>query len=139
MNIIIIGTPLKDMQMHIGISGPGYNRAPLLEAVKKAFDPNRKEIYTMEDMKYFRLTAYTPYCGEELTTVAMATSEHELRASGLPDDLICDCAAEWFNGEEYETYGYECEEDYEEAYYQECGCEIEEITEEEYEEEKDKW
>lgn len=138
-NIIILGNLPAGTTMRIGISGPGYNRAPLLEAIKKAFDPDRKEIITMEDMKYFRLTAYTPYCGEELTAVTMAPSEEDVRLEGLCDRLMEDCAAEWFDPEDYETYGYEDEQEYEEAFYQECGCNIEEITKEEYEEEKEKW
>ena len=28
-------------------------------------------------MKYFQMTAYTPYCGEELTSYEMAESEEE--------------------------------------------------------------
>ena len=79
-------------------------------------------------MKYFRLRAYTPYCGEELTAVAKGESEHEVLASGLPDDLMADCASEWFDPADYETFGYEDEEEYEEMYYQECGCEITEIV-----------
>ena len=86
-------------------------------------------------MKYFRLRAYTPYCGEELTAVAKGESEHEVIASGLPDDLMADCASEWFDPADYETFGYEDEEEYEEMYYQECGCEITEISEAEYLEE----
>lgn len=138
-NIIIMGDLPKGTTMRIGISGRGYNRAPMLEAIKKAFDPDRKEIITMEDMKYFRLTAYTPYCGEELTAVTMAPSEDDVRLEGLCDRLMEDCAAEWFCGDDYEEHGYESVEEYEEDYYSECGCHVEEITKEEYEEEKEKW
>lgn len=138
-NVVIMGIPPIGTTLHIGISGPGYNRAPILEAIKRAFDPDRKEILTVEDMKYFRLTAYTPYCGEELTAVTMATSEEEVRLSGLCDRLIEDCAAAWFCGDDYEEYGYESEEEYQEDYFGECGCHVEEITKEEYKEEKEKW
>ena len=39
-------------------------------------------------MKYFQMTAYTPYCGEELTSYEMAESEEELYTSGKADALI---------------------------------------------------
>ena len=42
-------------------------------------------------MKYFQMTAYTPYCGEELTSYEMAESEEELYTSGKADALIDDC------------------------------------------------
>ena len=57
-------------------------------------------------MKYFEATAVTPYCGEELTGFYMAGSEEKLRESGELDRLIEDCVAEWFDGDEYDTYGF---------------------------------
>lgn len=85
-------------------------------------------------MKYFEVTATTPYCGEELTGFYAAESEFALRESGKLDRLIEDCVAEWFDADEYETYGFESPEDYEEYYYCDSGVEIREITKEEYDE-----
>lgn len=85
-------------------------------------------------MKYFEATAVTPYCGEELTGFYAAESEDALRESGKLDELISDCIAEWFDGDEYETYGFDCPEDYEEYYYSDSGVELREITKEEYDE-----
>lgn len=85
-------------------------------------------------MKYFEATAVTPYCGEELTGFYMAESEEKLRESGELDRLIVDCVAEWFDGDEYDTYGFESPEDYEEYYYSDSGVEVREITKEEYDE-----
>lgn len=85
-------------------------------------------------MKYFEATATTPYCGEELTGFYAAESEFALRESGKLDRLIEDCVAEWFDADEYETYGFESPEDYEEYYYCDSGVEIREITKEEYDE-----
>lgn len=85
-------------------------------------------------MKYFEATAVTPYCGEELTGFYIAESEEKLRKSGELDRLIEDCVAEWFDGDEYDTYGFACPEDYEEYYYADSGVEVREITKEEYDE-----
>ena len=85
-------------------------------------------------MKYFEVTATTPYCGEELTGFYAAESEFALRESGKLDRLIEDCVAEWFDGDEYDTYGFESPEDYEEYYYADSGVEVREITKEEYDE-----
>ena len=85
-------------------------------------------------MKYFEATATTPYCGEELTGFYAAESEFALRESGKLDRLIEDCVAEWFDSDEYDTYGFESPEDYEEYYYSDSGVEVREITKEEYDE-----
>ncbi len=85
-------------------------------------------------MKYFEVTATTPYCGEELTGFYAAESEFALRESGKLDRLIEDCVAEWFDADEYDTYGFDSPEDYEEYYYSDSGVEIREITKEEYDE-----
>lgn len=85
-------------------------------------------------MKYFEVTATTPYCGEELTGFYAAESEFALRESGKLDRLIEDCVAEWFDADEYETYGFDSPEDYEEYYYSDSGVEIREISKEEYDE-----
>lgn len=106
-------------------------RKEMKEAIAQTMWAPKEE----KKMKYFHLRAYTPYCGEELIAVAKGESEHEVIASGLPDDLVADCASEWFDPADYETFGYEDEEEYEEMYYQECGCEITEISEAEYLEE----
>lgn len=83
-------------------------------------------------MKYFEVMAYTPYCGEHLYGYYAAESEADLIESGRTDDLIADCIAEWFDADEYETYGFDSPEEYEEYYHSDSGCEIHEITKEEY-------
>lgn len=85
-------------------------------------------------MKYFEVTASTPYCGEELTGFYMAESEEKLRESGKLDELIDDCVAEWFDADEYDTYGFDSPEDYEEYYYSDSCVEVREISKEEYDE-----
>lgn len=85
-------------------------------------------------MKYFEATAVTPYCGEELTGFYMAESEEKLRESGELDRLIEDCVAEWFDGDEYDTYGFASPADYEEYYYSDSSVEVREITKAEYDE-----
>lgn len=83
-------------------------------------------------MKYFEVTAYTPYCGEELTEYMQAQSEEELYTSGKIDDLIADCIDSFMDSSDYEDYGFESAEDWEEYYYEGAGANIQEITEEYY-------
>lgn len=83
-------------------------------------------------MKYFEATAYTPYCGEELTGFFQDESEEALRESGKLDDLINDCIAEWFDSDEAETYGFNSIEEYEEYYRSDSDVTVREISFEEY-------
>lgn len=85
-------------------------------------------------MKYYRVTAYTMYCGEELTDYIATESEEELIA--FKENLIEECAAEWEPcWVDYDEEGYDSEEDWQDAYYSDCGATVEEITEAEYKEE----
>lgn len=102
----------------------------LLKTVELLWGPKEKE----KSMKYFEVTASTPYCGEELTGFYAAESKTALYESGKVDELISDCVAEWFDSDDYETYGFDCPEDYEEYYYSDSSVEIREITKEEYDE-----
>lgn len=85
-------------------------------------------------MKYFKATARTPYCGEELTDFFIAKSEEQLFESAELDYLIEDCVAKWFDGDEYDTYGFESPADYEEYYFSGSSVEVHEITKEEFDE-----
>lgn len=122
------------MSIFVSISqGPVLSkemRKELLKAAELLWGPKEKE----RTMKYFEATASTPYCGEELTGFYMAESEDALRESGKLDELIDDCVAEWFDSDEYDTYGFDCPEDYEEYYYADSSVVIREITKEEYDE-----
>lgn len=89
-------------------------------------------------MKYFELTAYTPYCGEELTEYVEAQSEEELYTSGKIDDLIADCVSSYMDSSDYEDYGFDSEEEFSDYYYEGSGVDIREITEEEYKEAKER-
>ena len=89
-------------------------------------------------MKYFELTAYTPYCGEELTEYHMAESEDKLVTDGIVDDLIADCVSSYMDSSEYEDYGFDSEEEFSDYYYEDSGVNIREITEEEYKEAKER-
>lgn len=90
-------------------------------------------------MKYYRVTAYTPYCGEETTDYIATESNTEL--AKFADTLCADNAAEWEPGwGDYAEEGYETEEEWQEDYYSGCGTRIEEITEAQYKEEtKPQW
>ena len=88
-------------------------------------------------MKYFQMTAYTPYCGEELTSYEMAESEEELYTSGKADALIDDCIASYMDPSDYEDYGFESEEEWDEYYREGSGVEIIEITKQSYEDYKE--
>lgn len=89
-------------------------------------------------MKYFELTAYTHYCGEELTEYHMAESEDKLVADGIVDDLIADCVSSYMDSSDYEDYGFDSEEEFSDYYYEGSGVDIREITEEEYKEAKER-
>ena len=85
------------------------------------------------EIRYWEVTAYTPYCGEELTEYCITTD------GGMPtafmDALIEDCAAEWgpdFENE-YEDFGYDSADDYAESYYADCGANCRELSKEEFE------
>lgn len=85
-------------------------------------------------MKYYRVTAYTMYCGEEMTDYIATEDEEELKA--FAQNLCEDNAAEWEPGwGDYEEEGFDTEEEWQEEYYGTCGARIEEITEAEYKEE----
>lgn len=85
-------------------------------------------------MKYYRVTAHTMYCGEELTDYIATESEGELIA--FKESLMEECAIEWEPcWADYAEEGYESEEDWQDAYYSDCGAAVEEITEAEYEKE----
>ena len=85
-------------------------------------------------MKYYRVTAYTMYCGEKMTDHIATEDEEELRT--FVQNLIEDNAAEWEpHWADYAEEGYESQEDWEDDYYGGCGATVDEITEAEYKEE----
>lgn len=85
-------------------------------------------------MKYYRVTAYTMYVGEESTDYIATDSEEKL--CEFAQNLCEDNAAEWEpSWVDYEEEGFESEEDWQEEYFGSAGVRIEEITEEEYKEE----
>ena len=85
-----------------------------------------------EDRKYCLVTAYTPYCGEEMEVYFSYCKEEDLRAFG--DELATDCAAEWADHriDCWEEDGYDSREDAEEDYYSGCGYRVREVPKEEY-------
>jgi len=90
-------------------------------------------------MKYYRVIAYTPYCGEHMTDYIATDDEQKLQE--FKQNLIEDNAAEWEPGwADYAEEGYESEEEWQEDYYAGCGATVQEISEAEYlEETKPRW
>lgn len=85
-------------------------------------------------MKYYRVTAHTMYCGEELIDYIATESEEELQQ--FKQALTEECAAEWEPcWVDYAEEGYDSEEDWQDAYYSDCGTTTEEISEEEFKQE----
>ena len=90
-------------------------------------------------VKYFKITARTPFACEELIDYA----EFENNAAGaLLLDELCDIrclenADNWYNCHSYDLEGFETEEEYYQWYYSQCDVLLEEITYEEYMYEKD--
>ena len=85
-----------------------------------------------EGRKYYLVTAYTPYAGEEMEAYFSSCDEDSLRAFG--DELTTDCAAEWADQriDTWEEDGYDSREDAEEDYYAGCGYRVREVPKEEY-------
>lgn len=85
-----------------------------------------------EGRKYYLVTAYTPYVGEEMEAYFSSCDEDSLRAFG--DELTTDCAAEWADHriDTWEEDGYDSREDAEEDYYADCGYRVREVPKEEY-------
>lgn len=139
-NVIIMGDIPKSGYVAITCGpGPALSDA-IKEAVEKCFAPKESdEPESSTPVKYYRVTAYTPYCGEHLEDFIATSSEDELEA--FKQNLIEDCAAEWEPcWVDYEEEGYESEDEWQEAYYGGCGATVEEITEAEYKEEtKPRW
>lgn len=85
-----------------------------------------------EGRKYYLVTAYTPYVGEEMEAYFSSCDEDGLHAFG--DELTTDCAAEWADHriDDWEENGYDSREDAEEDYYANCGYRVREVSKEEY-------
>lgn len=85
-----------------------------------------------EGRKYYLVTAYTPYVGEEMEAYISTCDEASLRAFG--DELACDCTAEWADHriDCWEEDGYDSREAAEEDYYTSCGYRVREVPKEEY-------
>lgn len=88
-------------------------------------------------MKYYELTAYTGYCGEELTGYVAIEDGDEDTLTRHCDDLAYEVAGEWKEEHicDWKEDGYSSREEAEEDYYAGCGCSATEITKEEYEKE----
>ena len=88
--------------------------------------------FERQGRKYYLVTAYTPYCGEEMEAYFSSCDEESLRAFG--DELASDCAAEWVDHriDAWEEDGYDSREDAEEDYYAGCGYRVREVPKEEY-------
>ena len=80
---------------------------------------------------YYRITAYTPYCGEEISTAVSVSSDDELYK--LAGEFTDDCANEsiYEHTRYWQEDGYNTKEEAEKDFYSGCFFEIEEISEEE--------
>ena len=81
-------------------------------------------------MKYYRITTYTTYCGEEIDHYMAIPDDENIEDSKYMAricDILADDAMEWWDDYSQEDY----EDDYE-AYLGDCGYDIEEISEKEY-------
>ena len=82
-------------------------------------------------MKYYRVTAYTMYCGEETTDYIATDNEKKLHSFG--QDLAEENAMEWEPcWVDYKDQGYDSEEDWQDEYFGSANYRVEEITKEEY-------
>ena len=124
--------------MIIGVFGTG--KPSMSKEMKDAIEKAAQAAWGIKEekpMKYFQMTAYTPFCGEELTSYEMAENEEELYTSGKADALIDDCISSYMEPSDYEDYGFESEEEWDEYYREGSGVEIIEITKQSYEDYKE--
>lgn len=79
-------------------------------------------------MKYYLITAYTPYCGEH-TDEYLAIPDDESWESRIDVimDIVYTNASEWWDDESYDDYDGDFDE-----YLSECGFNIYEVSKEEY-------
>lgn len=83
-------------------------------------------------MKYYRVTVYTPFCGEEADHYIKAESRGKLEE--IAAELAYENGLEWCDDQVLE------EQDMTEAeYFADCGYGYEEITLEEYNNNCDPW
>lgn len=78
-------------------------------------------------MKYYRVTVYTPFCGEEADHYIKAESRGKLE--DIAADLAYENGLEWCDDQTLEENDMS-----EDDYYAECGYRIQEIDEDEYRE-----
>lgn len=76
-------------------------------------------------MKYYRITCYTPFVGEENDYYIATDSRKDLER--FADECVYDNGNEWYDEQTLEEQDMT-----EEDYYADCGCHIEEIDEEEF-------
>jgi hypothetical protein len=86
-------------------------------------------------MPYFRFTATTPYCGEEITEYIEISEEELASVDEISSQLASDVADMFWDGDEEDEYGTWSDGCYtQEEYYSECSCDYVEISKEEFEE-----
>ncbi len=77
--------------------------------------------------RYYRVTAYTPYCGEELTKYIVTEFEDELMR--FAQGVLADCvSANIVRHSEFESYGFNDFQEWAEEYAEKSDVRIEEIT-----------
>lgn len=86
-------------------------------------------------MKYYRIEVYTCYCGENATAYMAIPDDEELEMPknlAIIDDVVDTNAMEWWDEQSEEEF----DGDYD-AYRCECGYDAYEVSQEEYEENKE--
>lgn len=78
--------------------------------------------------RYWRITAYTPFCGED--KIAYYSGTDEAKMHKFAEEVTEDNAAEWWDSSIEEDYGMD-----EAEYLGECGYGFEEISYETFREE----
>ena len=87
-------------------------------------------------MPYFRFTASTPYCGEEIIEYVEVPEDELASVDEIADQLARDVADMFWAPDEEDEDGKFSDGCYtEEDYYGECGCSYVELSKQEFEEE----
>jgi hypothetical protein len=87
-----------------------------------------------KEMPYFRFTASTPYCGEELTEYVEIDEDSLADVDNIAADMAREVADMFWDGEEDGEGNFSDGCYTEEEYYAESSCSYDEISKEEFEE-----
>lgn len=112
--------------------GLSMSKATAIDIMMADPDPLARILHEKEGRKYYEVTAYTPYAGEEM--VGYISCHKSQTPQAYATDLMYECGSEWIDQhlDTWQEDGYESREDAQEDYWSGCGVRIQEISAAEY-------